>query len=151
MSKATNTAIDKSTWGPGPWQHEPDRKEWKHMGFPCLIVRVESHGALCGYVAVPPGHPWHGKDYDDVEADVHGGLTYASACCGNVCHVPAPGEPDDVWWLGFDHAHAWDKMPGNDALLHGYCLADMDATYRDMDYATKGCESLAEQAAKAAA
>lgn len=36
--------IDKSGWGPGPWQDEPDRKEWTHAGFDCLIVRVASHG-----------------------------------------------------------------------------------------------------------
>lgn len=149
--------IDKSGWGPGPWQDEPDRKEWKHAGFACLIVRVPSHGALCGYVGVPPGHPWHGKDYGDVEVafpdiDVHGGLTYAAKCHGRVCHVPAPGEPDELWWLGFDHAHAFDVSPAYSARyreLYGH-HSNFDEVYRDMNYATAGVEHLAEQAALAA-
>lgn len=150
--------IDKSAWGPGPWQDEPDRKEWRHAGFVCLIVRVPSHGALCGYVGVPPGHPWHGKGYDEVETafpdvSVHGGLTYADQCGGRVCHVPEPGEPDDLWWLGFDHAHAFDLSPAyaiRMSELYGP-LSDSDEVYRDMAYATDGVQSLAECARSAAA
>lgn len=135
--------IDKSSWGPGPWQDEPDRKEWKHAGFACLITRPEHHGALCGYVGVPPGHPWHGVGYDDVQAVVaHGGLTYAAPCRGNVFHVPEPGEPEDLWWLGFDHAHYLDLCPG----MGRHLRFDHNDVYRDMDYATAGVESLAEQA-----
>lgn len=148
--------IDKSQWGPGPWQDEPDRKEWKHAGFACLIVRVPSHGALCGYVGVPPDHPWHGKGYDEVHSldediSVHGGLTYAAACHGRVCHVPEPGEPDNLWWLGFDHAHGFDLSPAyalRQQKLYGdgYAFGDV---YRDMAYATEGVEHLAERAKQA--
>lgn len=84
-----------------------DKQEFRSpAGTPCVVKR---NYAWCGYVAVPPGHPWHGKGYDDIqnEVDVHGGLTYARACSGAVCHVPAPGEPDDVWWIGFDLGHYW--------------------------------------------
>lgn len=38
-------------------------------------------GFLCGYIGVPPGHPWYGQDMDDVECDVHGGVTYTQ---GNI-------------------------------------------------------------------
>ena len=44
--------------------------------FPCSIYKHDSLGHLCGYIGVPTSHPWYGKDYDEVEADVHGGLTY---------------------------------------------------------------------------
>ncbi len=89
--------IDKTLWPPGPWQTEPDIKRWMRNGIHCLIVRVENHGALCGYAAVPPGHPWHQVHYDHLEGlSVHGGLTYASHCHGKVCHIPAPGEPAEV-------------------------------------------------------
>lgn len=68
--------IDKSGWGEGPWRDEPDRVEWSH-GFPCLIIRNEkTSGSLNGYVAVPPGHPWHKQHYDNVDAMVHGGLSF---------------------------------------------------------------------------
>ena len=30
-----------------------------------------------GYILVPPNHPYYGKFYDDIEVNVHGGLTYA--------------------------------------------------------------------------
>src|SRR5688572_11433893 len=103
--------VDKSEWGDGPWQTEPDRVEFEHAGLPCLMSRHPTLGHWCGYVAVPPGHPMHGKEYDSVEVDVHGGLTYGSACRGHICHVPKPGEPDDVFWFGFDCGHAGDYGP----------------------------------------
>lgn len=110
-------AILKSEWGDGPWQTEPDREEWRHeSGLPLLVVRGP-HGAWCGYVGVPPGHPWHGREPFDLGVEVHGGLNYAGVCSLNVCHHPQPGEPADVWWLGFDCSHAFDMMPEMEALL----------------------------------
>jgi hypothetical protein len=112
--------VDKSAWGDGPWQNEPDKKQWvdEETGLPCLIVR-NGHGALCGYVGVPNGHPWYGVSYDDVRVEgdewpeVHGGLTFSDKCQegGKICHKVEPGEPDDVWWLGFDCAHSGDMWP----------------------------------------
>src|SRR5437868_461399 len=95
---------------PGPWDNEPDRLEWRHAGLPCLMNRNRS-GVWCGYVAVPPGHPFHGASYDDertYDLPSHGGLTFSSTCSGEICHVPQPGEPDDVWWFGFDCNHGYD-------------------------------------------
>jgi hypothetical protein len=103
--------VDRTGWQPGPWDGEPDRVEFEAEGFPCLLVRSQSTGTWCGYVGVPPGHPCHGKGYDDVSVQVHGGLTYADKCAGHICHVPKPGATDDVWWLGFDLGHAWDLCP----------------------------------------
>src|SRR6476646_948456 len=107
--------IDKSTWGDGPWQSEPDRVEFVHAGFACLLLRNPRIGQLCGYVGVPREHPAYGRDYNGVDVEVHGGLTYANKCQGYVCHVPADGMPEDVWWLGFDAGHAWDLTPGLNA------------------------------------
>lgn len=108
------TPVDKSNFGPGPWDGEPDRVEFESAGLPCLLLRGPS-GIWCGYVAVPPGHRCHGWELDaDVLADirVHGGLTYAAACDGSrICHIPKPGDPADVWWLGFDCGHAGDYIP----------------------------------------
>jgi hypothetical protein len=42
--------------------------------FPCAIQKSKALGTLCGYVGVPPCHPWYGRD--DIHADVHGGVTY---------------------------------------------------------------------------
>lgn len=54
----------KPSWGPGPWEEEPDKRQWTDpaTGLPCLIVRNRL-GGLCGYVGVPPSHPWYGRDY----------------------------------------------------------------------------------------
>lgn len=155
-------AIDKSAWGDGPWQHEPDRVEWDHAGLPCLALRGQRSGNWCGYAAVPPGHPLHGKHFDATDVDVHGGLTYANRCAGHICHVPKPGEPDDVWWFGFDCAHCGDFTPAVDATLraigardeppydHAAAIAANDWTvevYRTLAYVQTETNRLAEQLA----
>ena len=101
----------------GPWDDEPDKVQWpdEATGLACLAKRGPL-GAWCGYVGVDETHPWFGLDYDDVEADPHGGLTYAALCDGDeeqgICHVPGEGEPDPLWWFGFDCAHGFDVVPG---------------------------------------
>lgn len=100
----------------GPWTGEPDKAQWvdRATDLDCLIVRTRA-GALCGYVGIPSTHRLHGADYDDVDVDVHGGLTFSDLCDEDrpegICHVPLPGRDPNVWWLGFDCAHAFDVMP----------------------------------------
>lgn len=205
---------DKAGWGDGPWQSEPDKRQWQDdaTGLPCLIVRGPV-GALCGYVGVPEGHPAYGLSYDGTpdkehraiqkqfikrvpffnklmaggadfaaaaekmsegalersepgpagkritEIDVHGGLTYAGACSGNICHVPGDGEPDNVWWFGFDCAHCMDlcpqmemtrremnrRMPPPPEMAALFVRAREGDVYRDIAYVTAECASLAQQ------
>lgn len=146
--------VDRTDWDSGPWDDEPDRIEWRSQGMPCLIVRNGS-GALCGYVGVPPGHPWHGKGYDYADASVHGGLTYADKCQagGHICHVARPGEPDDVWWLGFDCAHSGDVSPKYTALAkkNPIFTPGRNERYRDARFVRGEVESLARQALAATA
>jgi hypothetical protein len=148
--------VDRSRFPAGPWDAEPDKLVWTtEAGLPGMIVR-NGLGALCGYAAVPPSHPWHGRGYSDGEwpdtlghqIDVHGGLTYADACAGHVCHVPAPGEPDNVWWFGFDCAHAGDLVPG---LLTAGNAGWRTAyeVYRDVAFVRAEVEQLALQLARA--
>lgn len=136
----------------GPWNNEPDHVEFEHNGMPCILHRGPA-GAWCGYVAVPPGHQWHGKDYDAPDVDVHGGLTYAEKCQGAVCHVAKPGEPEDVWWLGFDCNHSGDlsacdliELRGQTSRPEGYWTAH----YRTVEYVRRQTELLAEQCKEAA-
>jgi hypothetical protein len=112
----TWTTADKTGWGPGPWQGEPDKEQWADpaTGLPCLIVRnTRMTGALCGYVGVSDGHPWFGKDAvaKAVPEIDFGGFCEEGDEAESICHVPGPGEPDRVWWLGFHCAHAWDVQP----------------------------------------
>ena len=148
----TKTFTDKSAWPPGPWHDEPDKAQWRDAatGITCLAVRGH-HGAWCGYVAVPPGHPAYGLDYDDellYQAPAHGGLTFANVCSEReteprICHVPYPGEPHNVWWLGFDCAHAGDLTP---AYLQGHLERAVyaDDTYKDLAYVQEYCGELAD-------
>lgn len=149
---------DKSGWEEGVWTTEPDRVAWRYRGYPCLIRRNPELGHLCGYVAVPPGHPWHGGSDALRDVHVHGGITYTAFCDPEpygVCHVPAPGEPDDVFWVGFDCGHSTDVRPGLIALFaHLNLEAFMDCVpglvrpvYRDLAYVTREVEHLADQAA----
>jgi hypothetical protein len=149
--------IDRSAWPAGPWDAEPDRIEWRtEAGFVGIILRQGCTGHLCGYVGVEPGHPWHGKSFGDGvidTVDVHGGVTYGEACEGNVCHVPAPGEPEHLWWLGFDAAHHRDFAPrdlGTEALERWGHPKGYRQSYRDVGFMTAEVESLARQARSAA-
>jgi hypothetical protein len=152
----TWTIPDSRPEQPGPWDSEPDKAQWidQGTGLDCLIVRNRL-GTLCGYVGIPAGHPWHGWDYDEVPAHVHGGLTYADRCQEDqehgICHVPEPGRPDDVWWLGFDCGHLGDLVPGMESVRRAAGLTRMsrDEVYRDVAYVRSECERLAAQAAAA--
>lgn len=138
--------FDKSSWGSGPWQDEPDKKQWQDeaTGYPRLIVRNQM-GALCGYVGVSKPHPNFSQGYEEPEVLVHGGLTFADHCrdtqseCEGVCHKVAQGEDDGVWWFGFDCLHGGDSSPP-------VCARHFDyGVYRDFAYVTAEVASLAIQ------
>lgn len=160
LSKREWRHVDKSKWGPGPWQDEPDKIQWidSATNLDCLMVRHEKYGHWCGYVGVPPGHPFHGQHYDKPDVDVHGGLTFADACHEGlpeghgICHVPETGRPDDVWW--FDFHHAFDIAPGFEVYMKETLPAELWAdhqkyrtedTYRDAAYVRNEVESAAKQ------
>lgn len=141
----------RSEWGDGPWQNEPDLIEWRdEAGMPCLIVRGPL-GALCGYVGLGPEHPYSGTNHNDLpDLEVHGGLTFSEGCHegGHICHVAREGEPEQVWWLGFDCNHSGDVDPAVRALLRslpGYSERWEYGTYRDIHYVRGEVESLARQ------
>lgn len=168
--------LDKSKWGPGPWQSEPDKVQFVDPAtkLPCLAVRGGS-GSWCGYVGVAEGHPLFGVPYngqldgDGTEGawpnspegilNVHGGITFSDLCQegapeeSSVCHIPAPGEPDHVWWFGFDAAHAGDYSPKMDRELYamfgnqfGRTGGPKDyETYRTLEYIREQCAELAAQ------
>lgn len=149
--------IDKSGWGNGPWQNEPDKVQFITCnGFPALIVR-NGMGALCGYVGVNSDHPWFEKDYDSVDPypSVHGGLTFADKCDTNpeaethgICHLVENGEDDNIWWLGFDCSHLGDLNPKYE---YHSIRSHVGETYKNIDYVKAEIEQLAAQAQEAMA
>jgi len=139
-TRTWHNVLDRSTWARGPWDDEPDKMQWadEATGLPCLAVRHPMSGHWSGYVGVRPGHPLHGakigddgqRFYDLVrDLDVHGGVNCGTACkrwpeaeggiAVGICHEPDEGEPDDLWWLGFDAMHAWlDEWPTSDLVAY---------------------------------
>ena len=79
-------------------------------------------GYANGYVAIPPDHPLHGKHYDTLDIEIHGGLTYSGSmldtldfCASNrledVHFIYKDAVPiDDYWVFGFDTIHAGDSL-----------------------------------------
>lgn len=152
----------RETWGKGEWENEPDRIEWRKPGsaLPRLMLR-NRFGSWCGYVGLPPGHPLHGRaawgtpgtdEQKDERLDamrVHWGVTYTNECGGEICHVPQPGEPEHVWWIGFDCGHSGDLSPGLIATVRAICgpsrLREQYEAYRDIGYVIRETEGLAAQ------
>lgn len=156
--------VDRTGWDEGPWNDEPDKLVWVDpaTGLDCMIKR-NNMGALCGYVGVPPSHPWHGRGYDECTMDcgeewcnhsagskisVHGGLTYADACmegdpATSICHVAQEGREEDVWWFGFDCAHSMDVVPG--LLRYGLVGFTVNSSYKDLSYLAREISLLARQ------
>jgi hypothetical protein len=149
------TFFDKSDYPDGPWKNEPDKMQWTDeiTGMPCLMHRSEFTGALCGYVGVTEKHPLF--QMDPVKAgeilDVHGGITFGSMCAGmqengnGICHVADAGEPDHLYWFGFDCSHYEDFQPRS--MMHSFGLARMmhGHVYRDIPYIKEQCALLARQ------
>lgn len=145
MERTELRCIDKTSWPPGPWKDEPDRVLWTHdeAGLTCLITRHPRRGHLCGYVAVPPGHPMHGRDAGQAgPLAVHWEITHAGPPRNDEMAVPGLEDP---WWFGFHCHHAEDVIPTDpDTMFEG-------AEYRDIRYVTTVCVILAAQLAAIAA
>jgi hypothetical protein len=114
----------------GEWSGEPDLLEFRVFGFECHAKRHDSMGHLCGYIQVDADHPWYGKDYNNVDVEVHGGLTYTTSS----------------GWFGFDCAHSGDLVPRMYALKGGHYS---DETYKGMGYVVGELIKLAKQAKEA--
>lgn len=101
-----------------------------------LLVRGSHH---CGYVELPEhlGKPGY-DEYPIMELNVHGGVTYAD-------HLD---EMDGKYVVGYDCAHYGDLMKCPEELKgtsmeHSFMYSD--GVWRDVDYCTNECESLANQ------
>jgi hypothetical protein len=100
-----DSLLDKSKWPNGPWFEEPDKAYWRDptTGYFCSIKR-NPMGSLCGYVHLRKTHPAFLGDYDHIEVDCPGGLTFGR-------------KVGSFFVIGFDCAHYTDYSPGMAALV----------------------------------
>lgn len=140
----TEHVVDRTGWPSGPWDDEPDQLEWQLADPPYwlgLILRND-HGALCGYVGIPPEHPFHGRHWhgDDPigSLHVHGGVTFTGPYAKDA----------RVWWLvGFDCGHVFDDSPMMMLLAAQVGRRLTHGHYRTVEYVRAEVESLATQLA----
>lgn len=126
----------------------PDRilARGEFCGFEWIVTHNDM-GYRCGYVKLPPNHPWFNMEMERIDVSIHGGITFAEkdVPCGK-------GGPDDGYWIGFDCAHFGDlpdpELPngGNIPLLPPISYG----TVKSQKYAESECFSLCEQAKLAA-
>ena len=93
-----------------PWFNEIlwDSEIREHAGLKFRVLRM-SWGIWNGYVILPKGHIFHGKNMGDKEIEdlrVHGGVTYTDSG-GNIW------SKNDDWIIGFDTDHMYDFSPDN--------------------------------------
>lgn len=111
------------------WELEDDEEVFEYKGFKCEVIRHPALGSLNGYVFIPKGHRYFGKDYDDLrDIECHGGLTYSKT-------------QEDFTKIGFDCAHYTDYVP---------CIPFHfgDEVYRNMTYVKKECMKIVDQLIK---
>jgi hypothetical protein len=120
--------IDRTGWGNGGWDGEPDREQWAdpETGYPCLLVRLDT-GALAGYVGVYPVHPAYGEDLAGLPG--YQGITWFGSDeahwleplpIRDDAHVDLDDPksvveivklPEHPWFFGFDCDHGGDLAP----------------------------------------
>ena len=127
-------------------------KRFEYRGYPCVVI-FHTLGHRCGYVGLPRSNRYFGCDYEEIDIDCHGGLTYATDELYEQSDV-------DRWWIGFDCAHC-DDAKDYDSLRKYYTdkqsremidfWENLDHRYpiesqvRDLDYVTKECELIVDQ------
>lgn len=102
-----------------------------------LTKAFMSFGWGNGYVLLPKTHPLHGKNYNDIDVDVHGGLTLSELIVerdieGGWGEGQLDLEDVGKWCVGFDTAHAWDNSENwtkEDVLQETERLRDQLNTY----------------------
>jgi len=90
-----------------------DKKEMKYKGITYLIKQNPRMGFYLAYIKLPTESKLTKKDYDDIDLDVHGGLTFKETFTGKET-------PEDNWWgftkgtwIGWDYGHAGDFIYGD--------------------------------------
>ncbi|WP_432543012.1 hypothetical protein [Kineococcus sp. SYSU DK002] len=137
----------------GPWSTEPDEVRWidARTDLACVVSR-NYWGAWCGYVAVTSSHPFCGRERSTINGIVvHGDLTYSGFSGPWDERAKGDGAPvlaSSGYWLGFDCMHIYDgDLIPSRLSAPGAPAVDRNAVYRDLTFAIREVESLAQQLA----
>jgi len=106
------------------------------MNYHGVITRHPNMGFLRGYLRLPPSNRFHGKGYDEIDVDVHGGLTFFHHSLN--IDMNRWDENTGGWWIGFDCGHFMDTIPN-------YKKFDRDSTYKNIWYVVRELERLYKQ------
>lgn len=140
-------------WGYGEWVEEFDQVRFIYINIECYVRRIYvkegenlEHvfgGFLCGYVKIPIDHPCYLKQYNDMDIECHGGLTF--------------GKMDsDGHWIGFDCAHMNDICPSivkkmvekYENLLKAFDREEISIfhmSYKNIKFCINQCMSIVDQ------
>ena len=78
--------------------------KFKYLDYDCMIIYND--GFYNGYVALTEDDKWYGKEYDDIDINVHGGLTFSSFGNDHLDRCNENGQ--NLYWIGFDCMHYGD-------------------------------------------
>ncbi len=83
--------------------YQKDRKleilcEGKYKDYQFYILNLGTHPTA--YIEIPKTSDLYGKDYNNIDIDVHGGLTYSDDQLHSV--------KENTWFIGWDYAHLND-------------------------------------------
>jgi hypothetical protein len=121
----------------GKIEREPNHEEFEYRGFKCLVRRFMESGVFCGYVGLPEGHKYFGKEYDNIPINVHGGLTYAGHDIG---------DDKTLFYIGFDCDHYMDIAPFRAFSNLSYLeLIEYGNTYKDIQYVREQIKGMVDQ------
>ena len=75
-----------------------------YNGYHFYILNLGTHPTA--YIEIPKNNKLFNLDYEKIDLDVHGGLTYSS----NKLLIGENTSMENSWFLGWDYAHAGDYM-----------------------------------------
>ena len=124
-------------------------ERFEYKGFPCVVL-FQSLGFRTGYVGLPKGHKYYGKEYDSIPVDCHCGLTYSD----NSLHQQTD---TDIWWIGFDCGHCCDGFDlekldeyfgnriENQIMRDYHKMINEEHEFRTLEYVKENCKAIVDQ------
>jgi hypothetical protein len=143
--------IDKSEWGKGPWENEPDLQSWidSETQYAC-VTRRNMFGAWLGHVGLDASHPLYmlqpgAPEFEFIET--HGSPELFVGFYEDDAKRFVP--PQKLWWIGFSCMQSTDYCPLTDRepYIKGKRGKATTKTYRTFEYVCEQVLFLASQLA----